>query len=303
MKSARNRQGMVIPVEDMMLEQALADDWTCATCPRSVAVYPTKWPCPHCSRDRRDEECVHPHFYWKAHMGDPHLEPCPHVRNVVTATVEERTVRPRYGVPGDGPSAIRFDVPENSAAVADAETVTDQQRTVGRLRTGDGEIRTVEGNATATRIAPACRCFIEHPDDRDRRLAVPGVPEWARRYRTVFKNLARSEGLIGETRIWWAKVRSMRMPEDSGSILSLTFAEERRILIDRTGWGPSATSFDRRLAKVFDEARAAIRRKEAGVWVNLLAFGLGSLDADGSVRVRDPRKVHALVEFVPRRGS
>ncbi len=300
METAKNSRGLVISGEGMTLAQALSRRWTCATCREDVPVYPTKWPCPHCTRDHRDAECRHPHFYWKTREEEPHREPCPRSSDAVAATVEERVVRSRRGVPGHGPGAIRFDLPDRLQVNGGDGVASDGRGGFRHVRKGGVQRRRADHRVTTTEIAPACRFFIGHPDDRDRPLSVPDVPEWADRYWKVFKNLGRAEDLTGRTHIWWSRVQAMRMPDHAGAVLSLPMTGGRRILVDRQGWGRAAATFDRRLASVFAEAVKAMRRKEAGTWINVLAFGFGQLDDDGAVRVRDARKFHALVEVSER---
>lgn len=209
-------------------------------------------------------------------------------------------MRSRRGVPGHGPGAIRFDLPDRLQVNGGDGVASDGRGGFRHVRKGGVQRRRADHRVTTTEIAPACRFFIGHPDDRDRPLSVPDVPEWADRYWKVFKNLGRAEDLTGRTHIWWSRVQAMRMPDHAGAVLSLPMTGGRRILVDRQGWGRAAATFDRRLASVFAEAVKAMRRKEAGTWINVLAFGFGQLDDDGAVRVRDARKFHALVEVSER---
>jgi hypothetical protein len=109
MESAKNSSGVVVQGRLLTLREVQTREWTCATCPVDIPVYPSKWPCVLCTIDTRAKNCEHPHFYWKARKERPHRSPCPHWQDAVIVAVDNRVVRSRRGVPGVGPRVIRFD--------------------------------------------------------------------------------------------------------------------------------------------------------------------------------------------------
>jgi len=303
MESAKNSSGVVVQGRLLTLREVQTREWTCATCPVDIPVYPSKWPCVLCTIDTRAKNCEHPHFYWKARKERPHRSPCPHWQDAVIVAVDNRVVRSRRGVPGVGPRVIRFD---SSARIEAAAGGALGQGGGTRVRRVNGETcrpMRADSRTTTSEIARACQFFIEYPDDRDRALVVPGVPSWAKQYRTVFKNLIRADGLAGRTHIWWARILRLSMPTGSGAVLSVPMDGGRRIVIDRGDWGIARAAFDRTLSGVFESARDTVRDKQPGEWVNVLAFGFGRLDANGVVLVDDPRKFHALIEVSARATS